>query len=346
VGKRDNCVMGVHLCYASFDGQFRAMLDSDLYLPENGWTEERRKEAAIPDAVVYRPKHQIALEQIRRAVANGVHLGWVTADEWYAEKPSFVGGLEELGLPFVLEIPRNLMGWLYEPKEADAKRGEVQDLVRWSRPMLYQQWTAYHIKDTDAGAMVWQVKAAPFWMKRDGRVAGPYCLVAAEDVLERSTVKYFLAHASAGVPLEVILHVAFSRWAVERTLEDEKDELGLDHFEVRKYPSVLRHLRLTQVSHLFLARQTERLREKKSPGDDLPGSDGGQFAAGCVAAEPGRSDAAIEKGGPGHPGRSAPKRGRAPLARQDASARATGNGHSPGDTPLLYPAVTTVALWD
>ncbi len=93
-------------------------------------------------------------------------------------------------------------------------------------------------------------------------MVGPYWLVAARNVLDRDEIKYFLSDASPGVPLEVILHVAFHRWSVERTLEDEKDELGLDHFEVRKYVSVLRHLRITQVSHLFLARQTERLRKK------------------------------------------------------------------------------------
>ena len=66
---------------------------------------------------------------------------------------------------------------------------------------------------------------------------------------------------------------------VERTLEDEKDELGLDHFEVRKYLSVLRHLRITQVSHLFLSRQTQRLREKKSGGGHLPRETGDQRAS-------------------------------------------------------------------
>ena len=296
VGKKDNCVMGVHLCDASFDGRFRAMLDSDLFLPEHGWTPERRKEAAIPDSLVYRPKHIIALEQIGRALGNGVRQGWVTADEWYAERPAFTAGLEELGLRFVLEIPRNLMGWLHEPKDADERRGEVENLVRWSRPMLYQEWIEYYIKDTDAGPMVWEARAAPFWMKREGKVVGPYWLVAARDVLDRSTVKYFLANASAGVPVEVVLHVAFSRWSVERTLEDEKDELGMDHFEVRKYPSVLRHLRITQVSHLFLARQTQRVRGKTSGGEHLPDAHGDERVAGCIAAEPGGSEAAPGEG--------------------------------------------------
>lgn len=345
-GKKDNCVMGVHLAYSSFDGQFRAMLDSDLYLPEQGWTAERRNEAAIPDAVVYRPKHEIAREQLARAVANGVHWGWVTADEWYAEKPSFIEGLEELGLRFVLEIPKNLLGWLYAPKDAQAKRGEVQDLVRWSWPMLHQEWIEYHIKDTDAGAMVWEVRAAPFWMKREGKVVGPYWLVAARDRLDQDTIKYFLSNASAGVPVEVILHVAFSRWSVERTLEDEKDELGMDHFEVRKYPSVLRHLRLTQVSHLFLARQTQRLRGKKSGGDHLPDAGGGQRAPGCVAAERGGPEAASNEGGPGDSSRPASERRDTGLACQVTAARVGGPEHSSRDATLLHSAVTQIALWD
>ncbi len=292
-GKIDNCVMSVHLSYASFDGQFRAMIDSDLYLPEKGWDDpERRRAAGIADSVLYRPKHVMALEQVRRALDNGVHFGWVVADEWYGEKPSFIAGLEDLGLRFVLEIPKNLRGWLYKPKEVGAKRGEVQDLVRWSRPMLRQEWTDYHIKDTGLGAMVWQAKAAAFGMKCGKAVIGPYWLVAARDRLDQDTIKYFLCNAEAGVPLEVVLHVAFSRWPVERCLEDEKSELGLSHFECRKYAAVLRHLRITQISHLFLARQTQRLRGRKSRSDDLPGTRRQQRVAGCVAAEPRGSEGA------------------------------------------------------
>jgi len=37
-------------------------------------------------------------------------------------------------------------------------------------------------------------------------------------------------------------------------LEDEKTELGMDHFEVRIYQALMRHLALTTVSHLFAAR--------------------------------------------------------------------------------------------
>jgi len=277
-------------------------------------------------------------------VGNGVHLGWVLADEWYGEKPSFIGGLERLGQRFVLEIPRNLMGWTREPADGDTPRGEVQNLVRWSRPMLYEPWTMFHIKDTNKGAMVWEVRAAAFWMKRDKQVVGPYWLVAARDRLDRDTIKYFLSNASAGVPLETILHVAFSRWPVERCLEDEKSELGLSHFECRKYTGVLRHLRITQLSHLFLARQTQRLAEKKSSRDDLPGARRGQRPDRRAAAERGRPEAAAGQGRTTPAGPTGQQPSVTNVSPQNATASIEGTGHPHRDATMLHSKPGRIAL--
>jgi len=225
---------------------------------------QRRRAAQVPDDVHYRPKYDIAppCRNYRKARANGVTLAWVTADEWYGEKPAFVAGLEQMGQPFVLEIPRNLMGWSHEPADADEPRSRAEDLCRHSPAFTDQKWKRYHVKDTSKGPMVWEARAAPFWTLRDGRVVGPYRLMAARDVLDPDEVKYFLSDR-VDVPARVTLRVGLSRWPVERCLEDEKTELGLSHFECRKYPAVLRHLLVTQVSHLFLARQARRLRGKK-----------------------------------------------------------------------------------
>ena len=53
--------------------------------------------------------------------------------------------------------------------------------------------------------------------------------------------------------------MAFSRWRVERCFEDDKKYVGLDHFEGRGYPGMMRHLILSAVSLLFLARERESL---------------------------------------------------------------------------------------
>ncbi len=80
-GKIDNCVVSVHLTFSSFDTAFRAMVDSTPYLPKS-WHEDRARceKAGIPDDVVYRPKYDIALEQLDRAAANGLTFAWITAD--------------------------------------------------------------------------------------------------------------------------------------------------------------------------------------------------------------------------------------------------------------------------
>ncbi len=272
-GKTDNCVVSVHLSYASFDTRFRTMLDSDLFLPEHGWDDpDRRKEAGIPDEVVYRPKYDIALDQVRHALANGVSFAWLTFDEWYATAPKFLAGLEALQQRYVAEVRRSFHGWLCDPRcETRAVYRDVETLCRYSRAMMCQPWQRIYVKDTEKGPMVWEVKHVPFWLRRDDQILGPYWLIYARNVLEPTEEKYFLSNACSGTPVEVILHVAFARWPMERTLEDKKDELGLSHFEVRKYDAILRHFAVTQVSHLFLARQAERLRGEK-PGDHpVPG---------------------------------------------------------------------------
>ena len=67
-----------------------------------------------------------------------------------------------------------------------------------------------------------------------------------------------------------MLLVAFSRWRVERCFEDEKGELGLDHYEGRRYQGLKRHMIITTVSHLFLAKVHQDLRGEKSGADGLP----------------------------------------------------------------------------
>lgn len=274
LGKIDNCVVTVQLCYTSFDTRFRTMLDSDLFLPEHGWDDPaRREEAGIPDDVVYRPKYDIALDQIRNALANGVHFAWLTFDEWYTSCPTFLAGLESLGQRFVGEVRRNFRGWLCDPRsETRAVYRDVETLCRYSRAMMCQPWQRVYIKESEKGPVLWEVKCAPFWLQHDGQVRGPYWLIYARNVLNPKEEKYFLSNASPGTPREVILHVAFARWPVERTLEDKKDELGMSHFEVRKYDAIMRHLAVTQVSHLFLARQTERLRGEKPRDHAVPSS--------------------------------------------------------------------------
>lgn len=271
-GKIDNCVNTVHLSYASYDLRFRTMLDSTPYLPEEGWDDpKRRRVAGIPDEVVYRPKYEIALEQIDRALGNGLSFGWIVADEWYGQKPVFLTALQQRRLRFVVEIPCNFSGWFSKPSSWRQPLS-ASNLCRLFPQMTQQPWLRLHVKTTEKGPVVWEIKVAPFWWRHGRAVIGPHWLLHARNLLDPNEEKYFLSNAAPGTPLEVLVHVAFGRWPIERCLEDEKSELGLSHFEVRKYQALQRHLLITQISHLFLAQQTKRLRGEKSGDHFMPGS--------------------------------------------------------------------------
>jgi SRSO17 transposase len=273
LGKTANCIVTVQLAFSSYDTRFRTMLDSELFLPES-WSNDRERcrQAGIPDSVVYRPKHHIALELLDRAEANGVHLEWLSADIWYSEKPDFLAGLEQRNRRYVVEIPRNLQGWLYNPgAEPRHRPRRVEELCHHAKQLTRQQWTPFHVKNTNKGPMVWKVKSAPFWLCRGGQVLSGYQLIWAHDPLHPDEEKWFLVWDPLHDKLETWLHVAFARWPIERTLQDKKSELGLSHFEVRKYQALLRHFYITMVSHLFLARQTQRLRGEKPSGHAEPG---------------------------------------------------------------------------
>lgn len=298
-GKTDNCVVTVHLGYVTPD--FHALLDGDLYLPAS-WMEdpERRREAGIPEDVVFKPKWQIALDLVQRSCAEGVPLRWITADEFYGRAGEFRDGVAAAGLGYVVEIPSNLTGWTRAPRVEPVgtvlgtghtlKHGRVLEGERSARPVsnLWHRGgpsrQLYRVKDTEKGPVVWEVRATRFFPNRGGVPGDELLLLVARDVLT-GEIKYFLAHASEETTVSEILCVAFSRWHIERLFEDSKGEVGFDHFEVRKYRSLRRHLVITELSLGFLADQTSELREKKLLVEPLSGTQGGRGAARLVAAE-------------------------------------------------------------
>jgi SRSO17 transposase len=340
-GKIDNCVVTVHLAYTTYDTLLRTMLDGALFLPEKGWDDPvRRKQAEIPDDLTYRPKWRIALELLDRALGNDIAFGWLTFDEWYSSSGEFLAGLEARHQRYVAEVRKNFHGWLYDPREHPRARfSTVEDLCSFSIPMMRQPWQRVYVKETDKGPMVWEIKHAPIWLSREGHIIGPYWLIYARNVLDPGEVKYFLSNASAGTPLESIVHVAFARWPVERTLEDQKDELGLSHFEVRKYHSIMRHLSVTQVSHLFLARQTQRLRGEKRGDHVVPGSNGCKRARRCVAAAEASSRETTRKGVEQSPANSGSEQASPTITHEDKAVPAKATRNRPGRFAVLHPAI-------
>ena len=91
----------------------------------------------------------------------------------------------------------------------------------------------------------------------------PQHLIVARNVLDRDEIKFFVSNAAPATPLAAMLLVAFARWRIERCFEDQKGEVGLDHYEGRRYLGLKRHLVLSAVSYLFLARTRQEIGGEK-----------------------------------------------------------------------------------
>jgi SRSO17 transposase len=290
-GKQDNCIVTVHLAMAVDD--FHCLVDGELFLPKQ-WSEDRERcrEAGIPETMVYRPKSEIALELYDRAHANGVRFAYVTFDEWYGAKPEFLRGLDQRQQKYVGEVHKRFVAWLSPaprvtnrpfrrhgkgrsrrtPRLAagSAKPQYLEELLKHPN-MRDQAWQRYRVKDGEKGPMVWEVKHALIHPKDEKDLPDrAHHWIVARNVLNPEEIKHFVSNAPEQTPVSELLVVAFSRWKIERCFEDQKGEVGLDHYEGRRYRGMKRHYIITMLSYLFLSRVLSELRGKKSRVNGLP----------------------------------------------------------------------------
>jgi SRSO17 transposase len=294
LGKTENCIVTVHLGLAR--GDFHCLLDGELYLPES-WAADRQRcrEAGIPDTMTYRPKWQIALELYDRAIGNGLRFDWLTFDEGYGSKPELLRELTARNQRYVAEVPRSFRGWLKRPRvvtrsfhrhgrgrgrkvprlAGDTPRARRVDQLLNDERLRDQPWRRFRVKDGEKGPMIWECKHVMLTVKGDdGLPAETLHLLVTRNVLEPDELKYFVSNASPETGVGALLLVAFSRWRVERCFEDHKSEIGLDQYEGRRYLGLKRHMLLSAVSYLFLARVRQEWGEKESRADGLPTSHG------------------------------------------------------------------------
>jgi SRSO17 transposase len=285
-GKIDNCVVAQHLLFTddAAANPFCCMLASDLYLPQ-AWAQnpERCRAAGIGDEVGYRPKWEIALEQVRDARAGGVKLNWVVFDEDYGRIPAFWFELDRMGQMAVGEVPCDMRGWVKRPacvsfRGCHAAR-RVDHLASHSPAFTGQDWKPCRVKLTTRGHLIWHYKAARVHLSdssaADHNVATPtdrkYWLIVMRQP-KTGEVKYVLSNSAEGQSVPSLIRVLLSRWHVEKWFERAKQEAGLGAFEVRTYTSLIRHWLCVRLAMGFLAEQTHRLRGEK-PEDHLRAGD-------------------------------------------------------------------------
>jgi SRSO17 transposase len=277
-GKQDNCQIAVTLSVAN--AQASLPIAYRLYLPEV-WAKdpERRAKAGVPDEVVFQTKPEIALDQIRSALAAGVAHGVVLADAGYGVETAFRTTLTELGLLYILGIPSSTSLWppgsAPLPPKTWSGRGRPPTRVR--RNPDHRPLSALNLAK-QLPAWAWQVVT---W--REGtnapltsRFAAVRVRPAHRDHLqheprpeewllvewpkgEREPTKYWLSSLPPNTALTELVDGAKLRWRIERDYQDLKQEIGLGHYEGRGWRGFHHHAALCMAAYGFLVSQRGRV---------------------------------------------------------------------------------------
>ena len=240
-GKRENCQVGVFLCYTSEKGA--AFIDRALYLPKE-WADDpaRREEAGVPAAVRFATKGELAKKMLKRAFEAGVPARWVAADTVYGAARGLREWLEKRGSWYVLAVPET-RGVYHQGRQRQV-RTLAKDLPeeawfrasagRGSKGERLYEWACIALPDPDT------TQEAGRWLLMRRSIEDP------------AELAYYLAYGPKETPISELIRIAGRRWQVEDGFEAAKGEVGLDEYEVRKWDGWQRHITLCLLAHAFL----------------------------------------------------------------------------------------------
>jgi SRSO17 transposase len=241
-GRIENCQIGVFLAYAAPAG--RTFLDRELYLP-GAWLDDRDRCAAAgigPD-VPFQTKPELALTMLARALDAGVPAGWVAGDEVYGQHAGLRLALEERGMSYVLAVPVNQ----YTIAAVDGRIGQAR-VDALSAAVPEPHWTRLSAGEGAKGARLYDWARVPI---RPLSEPDRYWLLLRRRLTD-GELAHYLCFCPPGTALSDLVAVAGRRWAIEESFQTAKGEVGLDHYQVRRYHAWYRHITLAMLAHAFL----------------------------------------------------------------------------------------------
>jgi len=269
LGKTANCQSGVFICYSGPKGH--ALLDSRLYLPqcwfEPGWAE-RRKRCRIPEAVTFQTKPQLAVELLGPLLEKKLFRGhWITCDCSFGNNEEF---LEQIPKDFyyLAQIACTRKVWIKKApghRKLESEGCTVQTLASTKKLL---NWQTHKVAEGEKGPIVAAFARVRVYLNADRTAESERWLVLRND--PDGQIKYALSNAPEKLAIRELVRVSRARWPIERCFEEDKSELGLDHYEHRSWTGWHRHMRLVFLAQLFLVRL--RLKYKKNSGADLAAS--------------------------------------------------------------------------
>lgn len=279
LGKIGNCQIAVSLHLATEEACMP--LNYSLYLPESWFKDpERMRKSGIPDETTFKTKWELALDLIDETLKWDIPRGVVICDTFYGKVNAFRDGLANRELLYLCQVESKTI--IYDESDRFKKKQRSKKAAADSTISIKEfakQIPSWHYKtirwrDGTKGKMVSNfavVRVQPAHGHHAGKVLPPrQWLLIDWPTDEKEPTKYWFSNLNKQVGLRRLVKLAMNRWQIEQNYQQQKDELGLDHYEGRGLMGWHHHVTMNMIAFGFLL--LEKLRGKKKfwvePADD------------------------------------------------------------------------------
>jgi SRSO17 transposase len=285
LGKVDLCQVGVYLTYAHPASGVWALVDGELFLPEEWFTPalaDRRQELGLPTERIFATKAELGWQLIQRAQGQGLPFDHVACDDLYGKSREFRAALDAAHLAYAADVPADTQVYLQAPKVGTPrkrhKKGprptrlkvlsrQVPHEVRTLAASHQTVWQQITIRHAERGELVADFAVRSVW------TVTPTQQVRAEWLVMRRTpnqpVTFTLLNAPAATSAAVLIERSCQRHFTERNFQDGKSELGWADFQAQKYRAWQHHTALTAAATWFVAEVKLNWRERYARDPEL-----------------------------------------------------------------------------
>jgi len=292
LGKVENCQVGVFAGYATRQGY--VLVDKRLFLPEVWWTEAyaaRRTKCHVPDELTFQSKPQLAAAMLQAIAREGLlPFKYVVADCLYGNSPDFLDAIDAcVGVTALVAISSETRCWRQRPQteektykykqEARVKRVVVDampaaDTVAAVAARLpASSWYQRTVSEGTKGPIAYAFARQRVTLCKEGLPERTVWLVIKRTMGAKPEYSYYISNAPVSTPWRLLVWLSGVRWAIEQCFEESKTELGMDHYEIRKYAGWHHHMLTTMLAHFFLWHLKLRLGKKSSGVDGVAVAD-------------------------------------------------------------------------
>jgi SRSO17 transposase len=227
-----------------------------------------------PPEIRFQTKPEIALDQIRQAVAEDVPRGTGLSDPAYGNHFGFRGELTQLGLRYVAGLESNTTVWraAQAPPAIPVSHGRGRPQRRLPRPGEHQPvsvkelalslpepaWRTVTWREGSSGTLRsrfarWRVVPAHHERGAPDEPRPEEWLLMEWPPDEPEPTQCWLSTLPQSWSMRALVDRAKRRWRVERDDQELKQELGLGHYEGRGWRGFPHHAPLCLAAYGFLA---------------------------------------------------------------------------------------------